>query len=162
MRLYFAYGSNMSVQQMRARCPGAVLVGPAELHGWRFFVNRRGTASIKPNRNSVVHGLVWRVGPTCRKTLDRFEGIRLGHYFVRHVTLILDGHHGHPQALGFVYVGAHLQEGRPVRAYLDGVVIPAAERAALPKAYVDELRSWLPRMPIGPHRPRRPGRSWRP
>ena len=47
-RLYFAYGSNMSVGQMRARCPAARAVGPAQLDGWRFFINRRGTAAIRP------------------------------------------------------------------------------------------------------------------
>ena len=31
MTLYFAYGSNLDLDQMLDRCPDAVLVGPAEL-----------------------------------------------------------------------------------------------------------------------------------
>ncbi len=34
--LYFAYGSNLSEAQMRARCPGARPAGRAALHGYRL------------------------------------------------------------------------------------------------------------------------------
>lgn len=45
-RRYFAYGSNMDRQQMRGRCPGAVLLGTARLPGYRFIINRAGVASV--------------------------------------------------------------------------------------------------------------------
>ena len=158
MRHYFAYGSNMSAGQMHARCPGAKAVGPARLDGWRFFVNKRGTASIRRADGHSVHGVIWRVGHVCVATLDRFEGIRLGRYHVREVTL----DHLGEKLRGFVYVGAHLSEGRPIRAYLEGVVIPAARAWGLPNDYIDELDSWFGSSRIGPARPKRPGRSWKP
>ncbi len=157
-RLYFAYGSNMATQQMTARCPGARALGTARLDGWRFYVNRRGTASIKPANDHAVHGVVWRISPDHKTTLDYYEGIRLKHYLTREVTL----HHDDGVKRGFVYVGTHLGEGRPLRAYLQGLVIPAARDWDLPQAYVEELEGWFSAPAIGPARPRRPGPTWRP
>lgn len=157
-RLYFAYGSNMAVHQMVARCPGAHCLGPAALEGWRFFINRRGTASIRPDPYRTVHGVVWRIGPEHRHTLDRYEGVRLGNYLRREVRFSLN----QAQMRGFTYVGVHLQEGRAIRAYLDGVILPAARAHGLPEDYWQELSDWLPRRPIGPVKPRVLGRSWKP
>ena len=51
-RLYFAYGSNINLEQMAVRCPAAQVVGPAVLDGYEllFRGNRRGTgvATIEP------------------------------------------------------------------------------------------------------------------
>lgn len=157
-RLYFAYGSNMDVQQMRARCPGAHALGPARLDGWRFFVNRRGTASIRPDAAHHVHGVVWRIQPQHKTTLDHFEGIRLRRYLVREVSM----HHEHGLLRGFAYAGVSTGEGKPIRAYLEGVVIPAAVSWGLPEPYIAELKAWFVSRPIGPVRPRSPGRSWKP
>ena len=33
-RLYFAYGSNINLEQMAVRCPAAQVVGPAVLDGY--------------------------------------------------------------------------------------------------------------------------------
>jgi hypothetical protein len=32
--LYFAYGSNIWIDQMNRRCPESIYVGTAELHEW--------------------------------------------------------------------------------------------------------------------------------
>ena len=42
-RLYFAYGSNINLEQMAIRCPAAQVVGPAVLDGYEllFRGNRR-------------------------------------------------------------------------------------------------------------------------
>ena len=49
---YFAYGSNINLEQMAVRCPAAQVVGPAVLDGYEllFRGNRRGTgvATIEP------------------------------------------------------------------------------------------------------------------
>ena len=64
-RLYFAYGSNINLEQMAARCPAAQVVGPAVLDGYEllFRGNRRGTgvATIEPLLGSQVHGLLWEL-----------------------------------------------------------------------------------------------------
>ncbi|MFN0263890.1 gamma-glutamylcyclotransferase family protein [Tepidamorphus sp. 3E244] len=157
-RLYFAYGSNMSRAQMAARCPGARPLGPARLDGWAFFINQRGTASIRPSLGNAVWGVVWRIQPQHRGVLDHYEGVRLRRYLVRDVTLET----GQGRLRAFAYAGTQTSEGKPVRAYLEGVVIPAARAWDLPEPYVSELTGWFRSRPIGPARPRAPGRSWKP
>ncbi|KAF9773190.1 hypothetical protein IL306_009036 [Fusarium sp. DS 682] len=44
--LYFAYGSNLSTEQMRRRCPYSTPVGLAYLKGWKWIINARGYANI--------------------------------------------------------------------------------------------------------------------
>lgn len=36
MERYFAYGSNLSTEQMQVRCPTARALSPCTLEGWRF------------------------------------------------------------------------------------------------------------------------------
>ena len=77
-RLYFAYGSNINLNQMAVRCPAAQVVGPAVLDGYEllFRGNRRGTgvATIEPLHGSQVHGLLWNLRPACEQSLDIYEG----------------------------------------------------------------------------------------
>lgn len=78
--LYFAYGSNMDREQMRQRCPGAVLLGPAVLEGYRLVFgghsDRWGgaVATVEIGDGSKVEGLVYYVTPNDLKSLDAFEG----------------------------------------------------------------------------------------
>ena len=60
-RLYFAYGSNINLEQMADRCPAAEVVGTAVLDGYELlFRGKRsgyGVATIEPqpgDRKSVV------------------------------------------------------------------------------------------------------------
>ena len=77
-RLYFAYGSNINLEQMAVRCPAAQVVGPAVLDGYEllFRGNRRGAgvATIEPLPGSQVHGLLWKLTPECEQSLDVYEG----------------------------------------------------------------------------------------
>ena len=158
MRFYFAYGSNMARHQMKRRCPAARAVGPARLDGWRFIVNRRGTASIIPEDGAEVHGVLWRTTRVCIATLDVFEGVVKGRYRKLLVAVEHDG----MLCQALVYAGRFNHRGRPIRAYLEGTVLPAARAWALPQPYLEELQAWMPHVSVGPTRPRPGGRSWRP
>ncbi len=57
--LYFAYGSNMNLDQMAMRCPGAELGPVARLHGWKYFINGDGYAGIEQAENAEVLGCLW-------------------------------------------------------------------------------------------------------
>ncbi|KAI0893715.1 hypothetical protein F4806DRAFT_504114 [Annulohypoxylon nitens] len=48
--LYFAYGSNLSLKQMRSRCPCSQPIGLAHLPGWAWLINERGYANIVRKR----------------------------------------------------------------------------------------------------------------
>jgi len=76
--LYFAYGSNINLNQMAYRCPAAEVVGPVVLNDYKllFRGNYRGNgvATIAPHKGRKVHGLLWRITPECEKSLDVYEG----------------------------------------------------------------------------------------
>ena len=59
--LNFAYGSNMSREPMRQRCPGAQMIGTATLRRHRFIIMANGYASVVPASSSEVHGILWRL-----------------------------------------------------------------------------------------------------
>ncbi|KAI1486705.1 hypothetical protein F5X96DRAFT_217738 [Biscogniauxia mediterranea] len=50
--LYFAYGSNLSTAQMRARCPASEPLALAHLAGWSWIINERGYANIVIKKNA--------------------------------------------------------------------------------------------------------------
>ncbi len=74
---YFAYGSNMNLDQMARRCPDAEVVGPVRLNGYRLaFAGspHNGVATILPAANSHVYGVLWKISAQDEKSLDRYEG----------------------------------------------------------------------------------------
>ena len=130
---YFAYGSNMSVSQMARRCPGAIVGAVATLSGWRFKINRRGVATLVRDAKCEVTGLVWHLTEACELALDRYEGVRGGHY--RKATLQVAG------APTLVYLAAEERPGPPRPEYLEGL-LAAAEALGIAPAYREELAGW--------------------
>ncbi len=156
MPLYFAYGSNMSAVQMQDRCPGASVIGHSTLMDWRFIITTRRTASIVPEKNACVHGVLWRCTPEHQFTLDRFEGVRIGNYRRRIVSVVgADG----VWRNSIVYVGANRNRGIGRLDYLNTAVLPGARFHDLPLEYIDELETWLPQRPVGQRAGRYRGRK---
>ena len=63
--LYFAYGSNLDLEQMAQRCPDAEIVGPVRLENYELRFRGSGFATVAPKKGSTVHGLVWKITPNC-------------------------------------------------------------------------------------------------
>ena len=80
-RLYFAYGSSLSVSEMKSRCPTSVFYSIAVLRNHRWFVNERGYANIVPalpgptGNEDVVWGILYTLGAFDEELLDKHEGI---------------------------------------------------------------------------------------
>lgn len=72
MKLYFAYGANLNVENMRYRCPDAVQIEPFYLEGWRLAFS--GVATIQPDANGYVAGALWAISEEDEAALDIFEG----------------------------------------------------------------------------------------
>ena len=75
--MYFAYGSNMNLDQMAYRCPAAEAVCTAKLEGYELFFAGRpgnGVASIRPKQGGAVEGVLWKLTQACEKSLDHYEG----------------------------------------------------------------------------------------
>ena len=81
--LYFAYGSNLSLQQMQARCPSSRFVGVGLLTGWKWIINKRGYANIVAFTEASgsgcsenhIYGLVYTLKPADEDSLDLYEGV---------------------------------------------------------------------------------------
>ncbi|HKC50830.1 MAG TPA: gamma-glutamylcyclotransferase family protein [Myxococcota bacterium] len=77
--LYFAYGSNLDAEQMRARCPTARGLERARLPGHALgFTHystrwRGGAADVLRADAAAVWGVVYAMGPGDFARLDRFE-----------------------------------------------------------------------------------------
>ena len=73
--LHFAYGSNMHRAIMRRHAPGAAPIGVAELADHRFIITADGYASVERALGQTVHGVLWRLTPRDRVTLDGWENV---------------------------------------------------------------------------------------
>ncbi|KAH7103372.1 AIG2 family protein [Auriculariales sp. MPI-PUGE-AT-0066] len=61
---YFAYGSNLSTEQMLARCPNSVPVALAYLPGYEWIINKRRYANIvlRPDQSGGCYGVLYKIG----------------------------------------------------------------------------------------------------
>jgi hypothetical protein len=69
---YFAYGSNLNLEQMAIRCPDAKLVGITVKKDWRLVF--RGVADIEKHKGSKLTGGIFKISPKDESNLDRYEG----------------------------------------------------------------------------------------
>lgn len=137
--LHFAYGSNMHQAVMRRHAPAAEPIGAAQLADFRFVITADGYASIEPQRAGTVHGVLWRLTPRDRATLDLWENIAGGLYRAETLAVNQAG----VRRLALVYISRLRPSGRPKPGYME-IVIAAAQAWQLPEPYVDSLRRWLP------------------
>lgn len=136
---YFAYGSNMDVDQMRLRCPGAKILGFAVLEKYRFLINSRGVATVIPDDPSLVRGVLWNITEKHEAALDRYEGIGEGWYSKE--TVEIRTPRGDLKRT-MVYIGIDREPGAPRKGYLEKI-IGAASLHVFPPEYLKELESWL-------------------
>lgn len=123
---------------MAKECPGATRIGPAILKGYRFGIAHAGYGTARPDRGSVIRGILWRLTPGDEAALDRFEGVPAGLYYKN--TLAVAGADGeHPAML---YRASDPAPGTPVPGYLERIV-EVAETLRFPPDYVEELRALM-------------------
>lgn len=100
--LYFAYGSNMSVEQMTKRCPNSLLIGKGFIKGHKICFPQiavtRGLLGVVGIRESVeadkVYGLIYELTDQDLELLHTFEGydkntIVNSNYFPKYVKFNL-------------------------------------------------------------------------
>jgi hypothetical protein len=142
--LHFAYGSNMHRAIMSKHAPAAVPLGMAKLANYRFVITTDGYASVEPAPAQMVFGMLWRLTPRDRVTLDLWENIAGGLY--RAVSLPVQFAGRHRSAL--VYLARPRPNGRPKPGYME-IVVKAAGELELPPNYIASLKQWLPLRPLG-------------
>jgi gamma-glutamylcyclotransferase (GGCT)/AIG2-like uncharacterized protein YtfP len=128
LTLYFAFGSNLSAQQMRRRCPTARRVARATLRhhelafGGMSAAWRGAVATVRPARGAEVEGLLYVMRSHDLARLDSFEGVP--DYYTRALREVVDQH-------GTVW-RAHVYALRATRRPFPGV--PPSEQ------YVRQIR----------------------
>ncbi len=137
--IYFAYGSNLSSDNMYSRCGSDIeALGPAKLLDYDLTFDKRGYANIIPYSGKYVWGLVWRIDEDCLKALDIYEGYPTL-YGRQTVAVEL----GQDNVAALVYIEPSDQSGgQPNRTYLEGKVIPGAKEHNLPLEWVNQLESY--------------------
>ncbi len=138
---YFAYGSNMNLQQMASRCPGAPALGIARLPKHRVaFVNDAagftgGVATVVPDPISDVWGVLWDIDPSHLAALDEWEGYPTAYRRDPLTVLTPDP----VQAL--IYIANLAIPQQPDPEHLQGI-LDGATGNGLPVEYRDRLRRW--------------------
>lgn len=149
---YFAYGSNLDPQQMSRRCPGATVVGLAELrdHRLTFPLTSHdwggGVASVGVAHGESVWGAVYELTDGHLAALDRYEqyvgpGDQHNLYDRETVSVQLvradDG--SFPRRLhAWIYLARSANPSPPSRRYLDAI-LAGARHHRLPDEYVARL-----------------------
>ena len=72
--LYFAYGSNLNLFQMKRRCKDSVFLKKYELKGYKLnFRSKYRAADIEKSKNSIVPGAFFEISKSDEKKLDVYE-----------------------------------------------------------------------------------------
>ena len=82
-RYYIAYGSNLNIPQMQARCPGARVIGTSAIENYELLFKGSKTGSyltIEPKAGASVPVAVWEVSEQNEMALDRYEGYPTFYY----------------------------------------------------------------------------------
>ena len=142
--LYFAYGSNMSPERLRAadRTPSATLIGAARVAGYRLVfdkVGRDGSGKADCQRTvaltDVVHGALFRIAHGDRPALDRAEGLGNG-YDAFEISVVTES--GIVSAL--TYLATRKDSTlKPLTWYMHHV-LHGARQCGLPDPYVAEIQ----------------------
>jgi len=72
--LYFAYGSNLHLFQMKRRCKDSVFLKRIILKNFKLtFRSKYKVADIEPKKDSIVPGALFEISKTDEKKLDVYE-----------------------------------------------------------------------------------------
>jgi len=72
--LYFAYGSNLNLFQMKRRCKDSIFLKKINLKDFRLTFRRKyRAADVEPKKNSIVPGGLFDISKSDEKKLDVYE-----------------------------------------------------------------------------------------
>lgn len=141
---YYAYGSNMSLQRMQKRLPGAKPLGrfTLEKHVLKFHkINKDGSGKCdacftgrSPDR---IHGVLYEILSTQKTILDSYEGLGFG-YDDKIVTVRNQA--GQIESAVTYYATKTDSSFKPYTWYKEHVMRGAIE-AGLPGDYLEKIRA---------------------
>lgn len=150
--VYFAYGSNLDPEQMRARCPRHRILGRAWLPGYRLCFPRRSpkrgcaTAGLELCMGAGVWGALYELTRGDRAALHAFEGYRPdgppehNRHMVKQIEAALGGPGG-DAVIAYTYLAVADDSGAlPSPDYL-GHLIRGGRHHGLPEDYIATLHA---------------------
>lgn len=130
-KLYFAYGSNMFIQQMDIRCPDNRLIGRGVLFDYKWTVSIRGYANIVKSEGTQVQGLVYRISADDEEALDMYEGVAAKAYIKIRLPVYVKG----KEYKMLVYIDPRTAEG-VMQANYYARILKGVKDANIGKRYV--------------------------
>ena len=107
--VYFAYGSNLNLKDMKERCPSGVVIGKGILKDYRLVYRGSENASYlnveRKEWESVPIG-IWQIDECDLASLDCYEGYP-EHYYKKEIAVETDN----GTVKGMIYI---MNEGYPV------------------------------------------------
>lgn len=143
-KIYAAYGSNINLEQMLHRCPGAKVIGTGEVVNYKFTFRGKGNgvANIEKSKKGTVPIVIWEITARCENALDIYEGYpRL--YVKRDIEVVTEN--GVVEAMAYVMRKQYERlPAKPSQYYLDiiseGYVDNGIPLRTLNEAVVENLR----------------------
>ena len=117
---YFAYGSNINLDQMAYRCPDAQVMGPVTLKDYELLFRRGGFATIVPKEGAMVPGLLWSITPECERSLDRYEGYPL--FYDKRMVTVRDSEGRSLSVMAYIMDERFREPMLPSNAYYQGIL----------------------------------------
>lgn len=111
--LYFAYGSNLNMFQMKRRCTDSVPVARVRLKNYKLVFNR--VADIIESKGDIVEGAIYEVSRRDIKSLDVYEGYPK---LYTKIEVIVEDMCGE-RYKAFVYVMVEKGIAPPIKQYFD-------------------------------------------
>jgi gamma-glutamylcyclotransferase (GGCT)/AIG2-like uncharacterized protein YtfP len=111
-----------------------------------FVINSQGVATVVPDADRKVYGVVWQITPDHEVVLDDYEDIELELYEraiarVNLLNLPIDSE-PHAQIEALIYIATDELSGIPMDGYLEEIV-NAAIAHGFPQQYIQELKQWF-------------------
>jgi gamma-glutamylcyclotransferase len=137
---YFAYGSNLSLEQMNKRCPNSVKIGKGVLENYKWIINSRGYANVIKSPSDYVEGIVYRITKHDENTLDEKEGVKKGCYEKKIMTILMDNR----EHECLVYVDPITDEGKIKSGYEKRINVGIVDSLLSPLYIEKYIREFMP------------------
>lgn len=149
--LYFAYGSNMDLAQMRGRCPSVRVIAIAKLAEHRLVFTHYakdrgcGTCDALPEAGQEVWGVIYDISDEDLSRLDKNEGYRpertrSENSYVRERREVYRGGDKTQPMLVWLYFANRQPKVPPPNAAYMKSLIEGATHWGLPEDYVKQVK----------------------
>lgn len=139
-QLYFAYGSNLWLKQIKNRCPDHKMIGRGVLKGYRWIISKREYANIIGSSNDYVEGIIYEISSRDEERLDINEGVKTGLYRKEYLNIEKDTE----TVKCLVYVDPTVEEGCAKSEYVNRINNGLIDANLSPEYVMRYIRKYIP------------------